>query len=179
MEYLSEIDCFIHAQGTKEGKSPCGLSITATDFYVYVRYKCFCLYVYGRMERRQDINLVDYLVQYIFLWVCSVQSPSHVQLFATPWIEARQASLCGYVRDTEFSAYVEGKKEGDNLSRLSITTTDFCLYVSTDLLFHPWPVCFFFFFFNSLCLNLRVSFYIVKYFLWISLSLSLSFFFCL
>ena len=104
----------------------------------------------------------------------SVQSPSRVRLFATPWIEARQASLCGYVRDTEFSAYVEGKKEGDNLSRLSITTTDFCLYVSTDLLIHPWP---FFFFFNSLCLNLRVSFYIVKYFLWISLSLSLFFFF--
>ena len=58
----------------------------------------------------------------------------------------RDTYFCGYVRDTEFSAYVEGKKEGDNLSRLSITTTDFCLYVSTDLLIHPWPVCFFFFF---------------------------------
>ena len=41
--------------------------------------------------------------------------------------------------EIEFSAYVEGKKEGDNFSRLSITTTDFCLYVSTDLLIHPWP----------------------------------------
>ena len=46
--------------------------------------------------------------------------------------------------EIEFSAYVEGKKEGDNFSRLSITTTDFCLYVSTDLLIHPWPFPFFF-----------------------------------
>ena len=27
------------------------------------------------------------------LWLCSVQSLSHVRLFATPWIAARQASL--------------------------------------------------------------------------------------
>ena len=47
----------------KKGKSPCGLSMTATDFHVYVRDKCFCLYVYGRKERRQDISLVAYLVQ--------------------------------------------------------------------------------------------------------------------
>ena len=53
--------------------------------------------------------------------------------------------FCGYVRDTDFSAYVEGMKEGDNFSRLSITTTDFCLYVSTNLLIHPWPFPFLFF----------------------------------
>lgn len=36
---------------------------------------------------------------------------------------------------------VEGRKE--IIFRLSITTTDFCLYVSTDLLIHPWPIFFF------------------------------------
>ena len=71
----------------------------------------------------------------------------------------RDTYFCGYVRDTEFSAYVEGKKEGDNFSII-----DSCLYVSTDLLIHPWPFSFSLFW-NSLCFNLRVSFYIVKYFL--------------
>ena len=45
----------------KKGKSPCGLSITAAAFHVYVRDKCFC--PNGRKERRQDVSLVAYLVQ--------------------------------------------------------------------------------------------------------------------
>ena len=40
-------------QGTKEGKSPCGLSIIATDFYVYVRDKYFFVYVLGGKEERK------------------------------------------------------------------------------------------------------------------------------
>ena len=35
-------------QGTREGNNPCGLSITATDFIVYVQDKYFSVYVHGR-----------------------------------------------------------------------------------------------------------------------------------
>ena len=45
-------------QETKEGDSPCGLSITATDFYVYVRDKCFSVYEHKRKKVRKDIILV-------------------------------------------------------------------------------------------------------------------------
>ena len=117
-------------QGTKEGKSPCGLSVTATDFYVYVRNVSAYMCIVGRKEGNKPCRLPN-----------------------------TNTYFCGYVRDTEFSAYVEGKKEGDNFSII-----DSCLYVSTDLLFHPWPFSFSLFW-NSLCFNLRVSFYIVKYFL--------------
>ena len=51
----------------KERDSPFGLSITATDFYVYVRDKDFFVYMHGRKERkegrRQEIILVNYLVK--------------------------------------------------------------------------------------------------------------------
>ena len=40
-------------QETKEGDSPCGLSITATDFYVYDRDKDFFVYVQGGEKERQ------------------------------------------------------------------------------------------------------------------------------
>ena len=40
-------------QDTKEGDSPFGLSITATDFYVYVRDKYFSVYVHGRKDERK------------------------------------------------------------------------------------------------------------------------------
>ena len=38
----------VHVQGTREGNNPCGLSITATDFIVYVQDKYFSVYVHGR-----------------------------------------------------------------------------------------------------------------------------------
>ena len=34
-----------------------------------------------------------------------------------------------HVRDTDFSAYMKGRKEGDNLCGLSITGTDFCVWL--------------------------------------------------
>ena len=40
-------------QETKEGDSPFGLSITATDFYVYDRDKDFFVYVQGGKKERQ------------------------------------------------------------------------------------------------------------------------------
>ena len=52
MEYLLEIQIyFVYMQETKEGDSPFGLSITATDFYVYVREKPF--FVHGRKDKRK------------------------------------------------------------------------------------------------------------------------------
>ena len=62
-----------------------------------------------------------------------------------------------YVRDTHFSAYVEGRKERENSCGLCITDTDFCLYINTDLLIHIWPIPFIFFFSKALCLKVRVS----------------------
>ena len=41
-------------QGTKGGNSPCRLSISATDFYVYVRDKYFHVYVKRRKEERNQ-----------------------------------------------------------------------------------------------------------------------------
>ena len=40
-------------QEKKEGDSPFRLSITATDFYLYVRDKDFFVYVLGRKEERK------------------------------------------------------------------------------------------------------------------------------
>jgi len=46
-------------QGTKEGDSPCGLSITAIDSYVYVRDKYFSVNEHGRKKVKKKIILVD------------------------------------------------------------------------------------------------------------------------
>ena len=70
--------------------------------------------------------------------------------------------------EIEFSAYVEGKKEGDNFSRLSITTTDFCLYVSTDLLIHPGPFSFSLIWNSLFVFESQSLFLYCKYFLRIS-----------
>ena len=40
-------------QEKKERDSPFRLSITATDFYLYVRDKDFFVYVHGRKERKK------------------------------------------------------------------------------------------------------------------------------
>ena len=47
---------------------------------------------------------------------------------------------------------IYGRKERDNAFGLSITPTDFCVYVSPYLWIHPWPF-FFFLYWNPLCLN--------------------------
>ena len=41
-------------QGAKKGDNPCGLSVTATDFTVYVRDKYFSVYVFRTKERRMN-----------------------------------------------------------------------------------------------------------------------------
>ena len=91
-------------QETKEGDSPCGLSITATDFYVYVRDKYFFVYVLGGKERKRRKKTDN---------PCELPSKD----------------FCGYVRDTDFSAHVEGRKERE---LLWITDTDFCAHISTS-----------------------------------------------
>ena len=45
--------------------------------------------------------------------------------------------------EVDFSAYVEGRKEEDNSCGLCIIDTDFCVYISTNLLIHTWPFPFF------------------------------------
>ena len=50
---------------------------------------------------------------------------------------------------------------------LCITDTDFCGFVSTDILIHTYGFLFFLVS-NILCLNVRVSFCIVNYFPYIS-----------
>ena len=57
-------------KGTKEEDTIFGLSITDTALDVCVRDKYFCIYVYGRKERSQEINLVENSYTYIFVWVC-------------------------------------------------------------------------------------------------------------
>ena len=52
-----DTDFRIHAR-MKEGDSPCGLSITATDFYLYDRDKCFSVYEHKRKKVRKEIILV-------------------------------------------------------------------------------------------------------------------------
>ena len=109
-------------QEKKEGDSPFRLSITATDFYLYVRDKDFFVYVLGRKEEEkvgggQEIILVNYLVK-----------------------------ISVIILEIDFSADVERKKEENNSCGSSITDTDFCAYISTNLLIHTWPFPFFFFF---------------------------------
>ena len=78
-------------QGTKGGNSPCRLSISATDFYVYIRDKYFHVYVKRRKEERnQERKAKD--------------KPRGLAHSDTDfWI------LVGY---TDFSAYVKGRKDG-------------------------------------------------------------------
>ena len=75
-------------QETKEGDSPCGLSITATDFYVYDRDKDFFVYVHGGEKERQEGRRK------------AGNNPC----------ESPSKDFCQYVRDTNFSAHVEGKR---------------------------------------------------------------------
>ena len=86
MEYLLEIQIyFVYMQETKEGDSPFGLSITATDFYVYVRDKYFFVYVLGGKERKRRKKTDN---------PCELPSKD----------------FCGYVRDR--FQYTCGRKEG-------------------------------------------------------------------
>ena len=48
---------------------------------------------------------------------------------------------------------IYGRKERDNPFGLSITPTDFCVYVNPYLWIHPCPFFFFSFYCNPLCLN--------------------------
>ena len=41
---------FVHVQGTKEGDSSCGLSITAIDIFAYAKNKYFSEYMLGRKK---------------------------------------------------------------------------------------------------------------------------------
>ena len=52
---------------------------------------------------------------------------------------------CEHGWERDFSPSVEGRKEGDNPCELSITDTDLCGYVSTDILIHTYSFPFFFF----------------------------------
>ena len=55
-------------------------------FDMFVSYKYINTYLYGCM--------CGYIYPHIHIYkLSSVQSPSHVQLFVTPWTTARQASL--------------------------------------------------------------------------------------
>lgn len=45
------IQMFAYRQGTKEGHSPCGLSITVRDLCVRCTY--FCAYVHGEKGRKE------------------------------------------------------------------------------------------------------------------------------
>ena len=99
----------------KEGDNPCGLSITATDFYVYVRDKYFCVYVHGgRMEGRQGIILVDYLIQILIsLGMLETKISVHMWKEGGNYFEFsitdRDSSV--YVRDTNFCVYFKRRKE--------------------------------------------------------------------
>ena len=46
----------------KEGDSPCGCSITAADFFVYVRDKYFSGYMHRRKDGRWKIIPVAWLI---------------------------------------------------------------------------------------------------------------------
>ena len=120
-------------QEKKEGDSPFRLSITATDFYLYVRDKDFFVYVLGRKEEEkvgggQEIILVNYLVK-----------------------------ISVSILEIDFSAYVERKKEENNSCGSCITDTYFCVYISTNLLINTWPFPFFFFFPESFVFECLVS----------------------
>ena len=99
----------------KEGDNPCGLSITVTDFYVYVRDKYFCVYVHGgRMEGRQGIILVDYLIQILIsLGMLETKISVHMWKEGGNYFEFsitdRDSSV--YVRDTNFCVYFKRRKE--------------------------------------------------------------------
>ena len=126
----------------RERDCPFRLSITATDFYVYVRDKDFFVYVHGRKEERKEGR----------------------RKTGDNTCELPSKDFWRYVRDTDFSAYVEGRKKRENSCGLCITDTDFYLYINTNLLIHIWPIPFIFFFFSkALCLKVRVS-CVVNYF---------------
>ena len=87
----------------KERVSHFGLSITATDFYVYVRDKDFFVYMHGRKERkegrRQEIILVNYLVK-ISEGMLEIQISVHM------WKEGRkERTLVDYVLQILISVF--------------------------------------------------------------------------
>ena len=53
--------------------------------------KCKIIQVYALLKPRKKWNI--FVFHFYIYYVVLVQSLSHVQLFATPWIAARQASL--------------------------------------------------------------------------------------
>ena len=53
-------------QGTREGDNPSGLSITATDFTVYVQDKYFSVYVHIQKQNKQHNQPHIYICIYRF-----------------------------------------------------------------------------------------------------------------
>ena len=80
-------------QGTKEGDSPCGLSITAIDSYVYVRDKYFSGYMHRRKDGRWKIILVARLIPIHISWGVleileeEMASYSSILAWEMPWAE--------------------------------------------------------------------------------------------
>ena len=89
----------------------------------------------GRMEGRQEIILVDCLIQ-ILLSLDMLETKITVHMWKEEGnyfklsITDRDSSV--YVRGTNFCVYLEGRRE--NPSGLSITDTDFCAHV-----LERWP----------------------------------------
>ena len=113
--------------GLKEGDNPCKLSITDTDFCVYVRDADFVFMWEG--GARKEILLMDYLLK-ILVYV-------HMRKEGN--------NPCGFsITDTDF--FVEGRnrrgKVGEIAYGLSIKDTYSCVYVCPEFLIHPWPFTF-------------------------------------
>ena len=110
--------------------------------------------------QKKEIVLFDYLLQ-LQISICMLE----IKISLYMCMEGKQKEKVGgrqeiiFVNylvkisvgmlEVDFSAYVEGKKEEDNSCVLCITDTDFCVYISTDLLIHTWP--FPIFFLKALC----------------------------
>lgn len=63
--------------------------------------------------------------------------------------------------------------EGNNPCEISLTDTDFCVYIRPEFIIHPWLFMVSFFGIPCFYLNFRVSFCVVNYFV------GISFFICL
>ena len=74
----------------------CHLLLLYLDSHL-LAFSIQCLYlVVSQMPRRpslRDVNVSGTFLPFPYLWFGSVQSFSHVWLFATPWTSARQAFL--------------------------------------------------------------------------------------
>ena len=94
MEHLLEVQFFfLCVQGMKEGDSPCGCSITAADFFVYVRDKYFSGYMHRRKDGRWKIILVAWVISIHIsggvLEILEEEMPSYSSILAweMPWAE--------------------------------------------------------------------------------------------